>query len=464
MSRKITKKFSSFWPFPGGISNYVQTLQKALNFIYKNKPNKKQLEYWFIDTFPKVKSEKNAKGYVTNVLKNSGLLVFSRNEIVLSENGRRYLDKPSNELLFSIFNDNILGFENIIKLLGESPSTMDELHKNVVKELKQFGINWSTTYPILYRMNWFRSMGFVLLKKGMYSLTNNGSILFIELKTVNGDYAKMLVSHEVVATEYDTPDSKSIEKNYKAIISELRQSESDSSSPKRFELSIMRALEFLGYMAEHRGDPGETDVFARANLGTDSYSIILDGKTSKRNKISENQISWPTILDHKEQNRADFAIVVGPSFAGGVILDRSKKFDVLLMETSSLIELIEIHEKTPLSLFDLKEVFENVGLLNLTHCENLFKRKYEYEIQLELIPKILSELKQLQLSSEPTSLTDLRWALKKEYDDLVIVKSLEQLEHLEIIQQDDKDYTLLMEPRIASKKLHILADRILLKI
>ena len=142
-----------------------------------------------------------------------------------------------------------------------------------------------------------------------------------------------------------------------AVIENLNRTEHLSSKPEEFETAIAAALAFLGFEAEQVGGSGDTDVVAEAPLGVDRYVVIADGKTTARGRVSEAQINWPAIEEHRERRGADHAVVVGPAFAGGNLLSRAKQFHVTLLTTQQLVTLVELHELTPFTLEELRPVF-----------------------------------------------------------------------------------------------------------
>jgi hypothetical protein len=143
------------------------------------------------------------------------------------------------------------------------------------------------------------------------------------------------------------------------IISRLRETQNKSEAPAEFEQAIADAFTFLGMEAQVIGGPGDTDVLLTANIGNESYKVSVDGKTSKSGKISENQINWFSLRDHRKKNQAQFVLVVGADFAGGALIDRAKEHGgVSLLETDDLIRLMQAHSTFPLTLIELKDVFK----------------------------------------------------------------------------------------------------------
>jgi len=455
MKQVSKRKFQSFWPLPGGIENFVESLRKALTYIRDDKPTEEQLVRWFFDTFPDLKKEGNVRSYINNTLKHSGLLVIERTGITLSEDGRQYLEHRDNKFLFQTLDKNVLGFIETLTLLGNNSYTLQELHKALTKELESYHVRWTTAYGQPYwRVNWLRSMGFVTIRGHEFCLTDAGQKLLTELGVTVTKVPRL--------PEVKPPVEPTRESAVEKICIKLKTTEHASSEPEKYEGAIAEALSFLGFDVEHRGEPGETDVIATANLGDEKYKIILDGKTTAGEKIIDRHISWPTMDEHREKHRANYAAVVGPGFAGGDLLERAKtRYRVLCLETDTLIELLRIHSRTPLTLEDLKKVFNNVGLLRLEECTEFRDKRNEYEKQLELIHELLHKMQELQNLDEPTTAGDLRWALEKKFSTDEIQHALSLLQCFGIVKKTEKqEYTATMMPKVAAAKLEVLANAI----
>ena len=131
----------------------------------------------------------------------------------------------------------------------------------------------------------------------------------------------------------------------------------DSAHPDRLEQSVGAALALLGFETEVIGGPGNTDVLAVAPLGVDRYTMIVDAKSAAGGKVPEQQINWVSLRDHREADRADYVVVVGPDFSSGQLRDRATDFDVCLLTTAELGELVRRQADTPVSLTELRPLF-----------------------------------------------------------------------------------------------------------
>ena len=181
----------------------------------------------------------------------------------------------------------------------------------------------------------------------------------------------------------------------KDIIPKLKETQIKSQSPNEFEEAIKLAFDFLGFEAELIGGSGDTDVILTANIGKESYKINVDGKTSASGKISDSQIDWLSLTDHKQKNKSDFVVVVGPNFSGGNLEKRANDHGVCLLKTDDLIQLVNAHSEFPFTLIELKNLFAGKGdrspQLNDLLTQNLQKKEF-----LNQFKTIIDEMQSIQ--------------------------------------------------------------------
>ncbi len=150
-------KRSGLWPLPGGIDAYVTTLFQVLDVLAATPMSKNSLVRWFMQTFPQVKSEKTAGGYV-NVPRAIGMTQMSNGSYVLTEDGRRIQQSRDRDDLFAVFAKNILGVEEIMEFFktADDPQTEAE----VLAFLKEnLGVEWSTFAQVNFRLLWLVNLG-----------------------------------------------------------------------------------------------------------------------------------------------------------------------------------------------------------------------------------------------------------------------------------------------------------------
>lgn len=181
------------------------------------------------------------------------------------------------------------------------------------------------------------------------------------------------------------------------ITKNLKDTQNKSDVPTEYELALSEAFRYLGFQAKTIGGKGDTDILLTANIGKESYKVDVDGKTSKNGKISDAQINWPSLNDHKEKNNSNFVVVSGPGFAGGNLEKRAREYNVSLLTTNELIRILEAHSKYPFTLLELKDLFAEAG--NLTEqVEDLLSQNHVRRSFLEKFKTIIEEIERLQNS------------------------------------------------------------------
>lgn len=225
--------------------------------------------------------------------------------------------------------------------------------------------------------------------KDINKLGNNSPFIKIERgKFGLRDFDKHLAKVEKITNNFQR-------KGKYDLVELLAKTQIKSESPTEYEEAIKDAFIFLGFEGELIGGSGDTDVLLTANLGQKSFKVNVDGKTSKSGKIIDRQIDWLSLSDHRKKNRVDFVIVVGPSFAEGNVISRANDHHISLLTTEKLIRLIQAHSNFPFTLFELKDLFTDSGLLN-TQLEDLLSQNHSRRILLEQFKTVIEEMQSLQ--------------------------------------------------------------------
>ncbi len=179
------------------------------------------------------------------------------------------------------------------------------------------------------------------------------------------------------------------------LIKNLKDTQNKSDAPTEYEIVLTDAFRFLGFQAKTIGGKGDTDVLLTANIGKESYKVDVDGKTSKNDKISDAQINWLSLKDHKEKNKSNFVVVAGPGFAGGNLEKRAIEYGVSLLTTDDLIRILEAHSTYPFTLLELKDVFAEAGYLT-EQVEDLLGQNHVRRSFLEKFKTIIEEIEKRQ--------------------------------------------------------------------
>jgi hypothetical protein len=109
-------------------------------------------------------------------------------------------------------------------------------------------------------------------------------------------------------------------------VAELVGSSTDSGDPDRFERAVRDAFTFLGFEASWLGGAGRTDVLVDAPLGRDDqYRVIVDCKASGSGAVTDQQIDWMTLTEHRQMHDAHYVAVVAPRPSGRRLLARDEQ-------------------------------------------------------------------------------------------------------------------------------------------
>lgn len=449
-------KYQSFWPLPGGNEKYVETLLEISNFVSKEKPKVESLKAHLL-TFPKVTKSINVRSYINTALLHSGLFSKDGDYIKLTLDGKKFLEERDIKFLYKILVKNVVGFDETLKIIARNPCNLETLREELMKELEDNDLSWTAAYGQPYwRACWLRSMSLINFNGHIYTISETGrNLLPREDLTIK-------LQNESTKIERKHTDSEVDLREYEEICRELKKLEHDSKNPDLFEIAITKAFKLLGFKTVHLGNSGETDVLATASLGRKAYTIMIDAKTTSNPKVSERQISWPSLQEHHDKHNADFIVVVGPDFAGGDLIDRSLKYNVLLMQTAALIRILRMHEKYFFNLEELREIFGKVGLFDIEDSSVTLEAQSVHEQQMKLFTQLLSKIWELQKEKENTKVNDLRWALNREFEDDEINDTLKFLEYFSAIERnEDGNCIAVMTPNVLSRKmmLYSMAQR-----
>lgn len=252
-----------------------------------------------------------------------------------------------------------------------------------------------------------------------------------------------------------------------AVINDLNEFSRKSDASREFEIAISRAFRLLGFRAQHLGGSGRTDVVLDAVLPEkDRYRVIVDAKASATAVITDNHVKFDALKDHQQAHRADFGMIVGPDFAQRVrIWAVSNSFTLLTVD--DLSSLLRRHTRNPLSLTELRVLFERSG----DDLADIEERYSSAERTSALVHKLVELLYVESLEEDPLmegymSLENINFALRKELNPRPPSEEVEEclgfLSH-ELVRgavKDGKRYKLADAPVNIRRRLSGLGHRL----
>lgn len=249
---------------------------------------------------------------------------------------------------------------------------------------------------------------------------------------------------------------------------ELRRFSKSQDSSTSFEQAVARAFENFGLHAEHLGGAGKTDVLVIAELApSDRYRAIIDAKTSAAGIVSENNVNFEVLRDHKKKHRADYVVLVGPDFS-----PRIKKWAVdnkcALYTVEDLIQLLSRHVVSPLNILEMRAIFERLGP-DLSEVEERYDR---CGTRSDVLSRVLALVFSEANDDDPDtngyiSLENLHYVLRKDLDPRPTVADIEQalkfLQHdlIAAVAKDGQRYRVVDSPVNVARRLESLAKAIL---
>jgi hypothetical protein len=200
----------------------------------------------------------------------------------------------------------------------------------------------------------------------------------------------------------DKPVISSVDK----LCKDLTEAQFDTSNPSQYESLLAEAFSLLGFEVEHLGGPGKPDVLITGRLGSNSYTVVVEAKTCKKdNVVSSVQVNYGSINDHKEEHTADYAVMIAAKYAGGKLVDHAIKNKIGMLTTDTLISVLRQHDQFAFSIDELKCLFEIEGF-DESVKDKIFRinAKHQYYLQLTVsILNIFDELQRQQDVSESIS-------------------------------------------------------------
>ena len=280
----------------------------------------------------------------------------------LHEQVGRWLGGADDDLLIAVIHSRIRFVGEMLEELRESKST---------ERLRQiaagYGLDWERQTQINNRRGWLESAKLIAGSSQDLKLTAGGESLLSRLVVHRPTEDEGTQSDDTMAREppggggQDASRSQSAH-NAEGLSSEILAASTDSADPARFERAVRDGFRFMGFVAEHLGGPGKTDVLLTTPLGKDDlYRVAVDAKTTASGSLGDNQVDWETLKEHRENHGAKYSLLVAPNPTGKRLMDRARKSLVGVLSAEQLAYLCRGHVRAPLSLVDYEQLFAIPG-------------------------------------------------------------------------------------------------------
>lgn len=462
------------YPLPGGNEGQLHSLAAILQHIQKQRPSIDDLAVFMRDTFGS--SETNAR-LGALFIRRAGFADDHAGRLQVSHQGQRFLETGDGAVAVAQLHSRVRFIGELLRLLDLQPRTVEEI-LNAANQL--YAAGWTTSARILRRRGWLQSAGMVDLDgdRRLY-LTEPGRTLAKQLNCHPPDEPEAETSPSTQSATAPSPivettpaeqaepaPTTSGQPEWAQVARWLEASAIAGNTPDDFEEAVGAAFKLLGFRAERLGGAGQTDVVADAELGRDaSFRVIIDGKTTARGAVSDHQIDWVTLNDHRRAHMADFVAVVGPAFQGDRLKTRAADHEVTLLTATDLAGLVQQHADLPLILDDYRTLFAEVGEADLSALSATAEQR---ERILEITLTTLAEIENTVSDVGALSARDLYLLLRGSTDLAAgegeieeCLRALSSLLLAGLIEEDeDGNYRPTAARSTIADRLRRLADRI----
>ena len=271
---------------------------------------------------------------------------------------------------------------------------------------------------------------------------------------VSGVTKDALIATQAIAESSDT----------ESLLTQLRLAARDSAHPDQLEKAVARAIRLLGFRTEWLGGPGRTDVVATAAHG-DGSTVVIDAKSTASGAVTEGQINFDTLREHKVQHGAECIAVVGAAFTGDRLAKRAQQHGVVLIDIDQLEAIVRGHLHAPLPTSDYAAFFRQTGIASLEGLERAWAAQRRLA---RLLTAVLQRLNAEAESADPItqgalSSQELYLVLRSEMeapptpDELKGLLNFLAAEPMRCIKTIGGRYSLVEDPSTTARRMRIYA-------
>ena len=465
MADKANKLIQSIWPLPGGNKRYLHTLDRMLKWAASGSSlTIDDAKTWMMSEYNV--RERTAYSYVRMVIVLGALDSLGNGKLALSSFGKQTLEAEGEakaRMVADRFMSNYLAFPEVLAVYARADGPIHV--KEMVAALQSTFPQWTSEAQFEYRAVWLLSLNCLRQVKGRkYEITELGKSVAAQFP-VSDEFpaAAPKEEKEVVASTEPTASTCSVAR----LIAELEAAAIDSQSPSRLERAVGEAFGHLGFAVDQLGEPGETDVLVRADIGLDSYSVIVDTKARRDGKLQDLEVY--TLQEHLRNNEADCAVVVAGRFAGGKVVRHARENGVVLMSVPILSEWLRLHSQAPLNLSDYRVLFSTPGLLEElpTTLETAAEKKRQWASLLVDLAELIQETYEHGLNQPLPSIQLFSMLVTRlrgvRYPSQQVQEAIALLTHPAIgaaLGDGDNGISLAMNRKTLVQALRVLADQI----
>ena len=346
-------------PMPGGYAGYLHALRKLCVRVEQSTASFEELVDWMRGEFGIAETSSRTR---LGFLETAGLICRGDGIVSLGEGIHSWVERREDDMLIAVIHSRIRFVGEMLHELRE-PQSVEQLRQVAA----DYGLDWERQTQINNRRGWLVSAKLIAGSSQSLKLTVAGQDLLNRLEIYKP--TDMVGTQSDEAVTWQLPAAGSTERSQspsapraEELSSEILAASTDSADPSRFERAVRDGFRSMGFVAEHLGGPGKTDVLLTAPLGKeDLYRVAVDAKTTATGSLGDSQVDWETLKEHRENHRARYSLLVAPAPTGKRLMDRARKSSVGVLSAEQLAYLCRGHAHAPLTLVDYEQLFATPG-------------------------------------------------------------------------------------------------------
>ncbi|MCZ0944941.1 MAG: hypothetical protein OXJ53_17970 [Gammaproteobacteria bacterium] len=392
----------------------------------KSSDSFEQLVAWMVEDF-KI-AESYAYVSLTNLM-STGLLCRADDGVVRLESvTRQWLDGGEKMMLIAAMHCRTKFVGEVLQELRD-PKSVGQLRQVAGR----YGLHWKKNNQVKYRIGWLASADLIDDASGRLMLLPDGEKMLdqLEIYRPSGPVSEERSNLEepprprLQPTEGQQSPRLASTSSADELASEIREASTDSDNPTRFECAVRDGFQFMGFLAEHFGGSGKTDVLLTAPLGLrDEYRVTVDAKTTSSGTLKDPQVDWQTLVDHRAAHNAKYSLLVAPNPRSDRLLNRAELNSVGVMSAEQLAALCQEHGQAPLSLADYEDLFRPHGKIDPKGVQE--KQRSIVRLR-KLASAIWRQLPEITNRKARPTVGEIYMALPREATDEIDVEAVQEL-------------------------------------
>jgi len=184
-SPDLTKVKMTFYPMVGSVDQQFKNLLDTLSWIERNRPSPKQVYEWLRAKYQL--SHYFARDIYTVLFVSSGLIATKNEKCCLTSDGKVILETSSPFVLLEVFEKSFAGVAGFLEILRSKPqinsAELISAWYDLVKDRFPKMQGWSRktlNNQSRHRIDWLRTMEFMKVENGLFSLTESGWLFVLE--------------------------------------------------------------------------------------------------------------------------------------------------------------------------------------------------------------------------------------------------------------------------------------------